>query len=206
MKVISISASKHENSQEYKQPQDSLGQVLAPSEIWHQLVEKLSVLRGLWRSELQKRTCGPRLWLWLLLATEGSISGQEGSMPPFSCSSNTNPQRNLKRTSYRYSAFHFSTSSDKHCITWFPQPRVRQGRCDHPHITRGKQEPRKGGNSREGRLQDGNQVLPVPEHSDLGQIALGTTLSPTTPSYILIVNLVQWVVDASCLQVGCDFI
>lgn len=40
MKVISISASKHENSQEYKQPQVGLGQVLAPSEIWHQPVEK----------------------------------------------------------------------------------------------------------------------------------------------------------------------
>ena len=130
---------------------------------WHQvrsgtnLWKELSVLRGLWRSALQKTTCGPRPWLWLLSATEGSIFGQEGSMPPFSCNSNTKPQRNLTPISYRYSTFHFSTSSDKHFITWFPQPRVRQGRCDHPHVTCGKREPRKGGNSEKGGSRMGSR-------------------------------------------------
>ena len=42
----------------------------------------------------------------------------------------------------------------------------------------------------------------------LGQMAFGPTLSPTTALYymLVIMNLVQWVVDASCLQVGSDFI
>lgn len=70
-------------------------------------MKNLSALRGLWRSELQKRVFSPRLWLWLLPVTSGSIFGQEGSRPPFSCSSNTKCQTNLKLISYRYSAFSF---------------------------------------------------------------------------------------------------
>ena len=66
----------------------------------------LPVLRGLWRSEQQKRACLPRFWLWLLSAKEGRVFGREGSMPPFRSSSNTKPQRNLKLISYWYSTCH----------------------------------------------------------------------------------------------------
>jgi len=183
---------------------------------WHymrsgtNLWKTLPVLRGLWRSEQQKTACLPRFWLSLLSAKEGRVFGQEGSMPPFRCSSNIKPQRNLKLISYRYSTCHSVLTNTVITVDSHSPESGRGGVIILIlHVGNGNPE----------RAEDHeNRVSGIGTRSSnirwnvgiccLGQMAFGPTLSPTTPLYymLVIMNLVQWVVDASCLQIGSDFI
>ena len=84
---------------------------------------------------------------------------------------------------------------------------IRQGRCDSP-VTRGRLKLRESEGLREGRFRDRNPGSPNILASDLlsGPDPPRYHAPPTTLFLILIVDLIQWVVDAGCLQVGCDLI
>lgn len=203
-KRSSVSASKHEYSQEDKQPGTGFATKwdLAP------ICEDFQ-FSDFQRSELQKESvcglndncgyCHPR--------REASLV-QKGSMPSHRSSSSIKPQGSLKLTSYGQGTFHFSTSSDKHCILWFPRPQSgrESGIASSYHMERGAQ--------RGWGLEWMETLRPEPRFSqdfsavvsELGQITLCTPLCPTTPRFTSITDLIQWVVNARCLQIGCDFI
>lgn len=132
--------------------------------------------------------------------------GQEGSMWPFSCSSSIKSQTILKLISYTQSTYRVLRSPDKH--VWFPRP-SQAGKCDHTLILR------EGNGAQKGRVVEWKEAPGYASRFSqyfntgifhLGQSVFSTTLPPTTPPPILIIDLIQWVVDAGCLQIGCDFI
>lgn len=143
----------------------------------------------------------------ITVSKKGRVFGQEGSMPPFRSTSNTKPQRNLKLISYRYSTCQsvLTNTVDSH------SPESGRGGVIIfiLHVGNGNPERAEDHENRgSGIGTRSSNIRCSAGICCLGQMAFGPTLSPTTPLYymLVIMNLVQRVVDASCLQVGSDFI
>lgn len=122
---------------------NSQEQVLPANEVWHQPVNKLPVLRVVWKSDWQKRVCSPRLSLWLLSATQGSIFGARRINVTiylqFKHQIPDEPKTNFIHTE------HLSGFKELWQTRLIPTAESGREMWSHPHLTRGKRSSERAG-------------------------------------------------------------